>query len=103
MATRKSPRKITEITISGRRWFQRSYGNTYHSVQVWVNDEEVVNVPFAYGYDAGFIQTAIEQLKLKGYLADLDCIGEGALSMYCRDKGIKLHRNVCDVSRRRDL
>ena len=100
---KKELRKIVEIEIYGKRWFQPSYGNTYHSVRVWLNGEEMVNVPFEYGYDAGYIQTAIEQLKLKGYLTDLEGVGEGSLSIYCRDRGIKLIRSVDDVKRKKDL
>lgn len=54
------------IEVSGKRWFQKSYGNTYHSVKVYVNDE-VLTDSFAYGYDDGYRQTAHELLIKNGY------------------------------------
>lgn len=32
-------KKIERLKIQGKRWFQRSYGNTYHTVTVFVNNE----------------------------------------------------------------
>lgn len=46
------------LHIVAKRWFQKSYGNTYHSVTVYQDNEEIARVPFAYGYDDQWIETA---------------------------------------------
>lgn len=59
-------KKINTMKIEGKRWFQRSYGNTYHTVKVFVNDE-VLESEVTYGYGSHFLQTAAELLKENGY------------------------------------
>ena len=41
-------KKINTMKIEGKRWFQRSYGNTYHTVKIYVNDE-VLKSEITYG------------------------------------------------------
>jgi hypothetical protein len=47
-----------KIVINARRWFQKTYGNTYHSVQVYVNGKFLDKVDFAYGYGDQYLSTA---------------------------------------------
>ena len=93
MKTRK-PKTITAI---GRRWFERTNGNTYHSTEVYIDGVLLKRVPYEYGYGSQWEQTAQEVLKAAGY--DLAY----PLSMSCRDKGITYVSSVTDVSRKRDL
>ena len=51
------------VTIEGKRWFERVNGNTYHSVSVYVNNELVGRMPFAYGYGEQYIQSAFDILS----------------------------------------
>lgn len=59
-------KKIESMRIEAKRWFQRSYGNTYHTVKVFVNDE-VLRSDITYGYGDHYLQTAAELLKANGY------------------------------------
>lgn len=59
-------KKIESMRIEGKRWFQRSCGNTYHTVKVFVNDE-VLESGITYGYGNHYLQTAAELLKDNGY------------------------------------
>lgn len=59
-------KKINTMKIEGKRWFQRSYGNTYHTVKVFVNGE-VLKSEITYGYGSHYLQTAAELLKENGY------------------------------------
>ena len=34
-------KNIKTLKIYGRRWFQKSYGNTYHTTTVIINGEEI--------------------------------------------------------------
>ena len=42
-------KKIETLVIRGRRWFQKLYGNTYHTVTVVVNGH-VLKSNIQYGY-----------------------------------------------------
>lgn len=58
---------MEKLHISARRWFQKTYGNTYHSVCIYVDSQLVHRVPFAYGYGEQWLQTAIDWLRLNGF------------------------------------
>lgn len=59
-------KKINTMKIEGKRWFQRSYGNTYHTVKIYV-DGEILKSEITYGYGSHYLQTAAELLKENGY------------------------------------
>lgn len=46
------------FTIIARRWFQKTYGNTYHSVEVFGDNGLIGRCPFTYGYGEHYLQTA---------------------------------------------
>ena len=58
-------KQIKNIHIEARRWFQKSYGNTYHFVMAYVSDK-ILEKGFQYGYDDQFFQTAGELLLNAG-------------------------------------
>ena len=64
-------KKFRLIIIDARRWFDRTYGNTYHSVTVTVKhtrkEDLVLRCDFAYGYDEQYLQTAHELLHPTRY------------------------------------
>lgn len=96
--------KVTSIRLLGRRWFQKSYGNTYHTCEVWVNDELVHKCPFAYGYGSQYAQSAQDWLDKNGYLPGM-CSNNmnETLWRYCVRKNITLTNQVIDVHHRKDL
>ncbi|MFA5323714.1 MAG: hypothetical protein WC373_13665 [Smithella sp.] len=51
------------ITVIGRRWFQRTYGNTYHTAQIIVDGVTIHKTPKQYGYDNQYAYTAFQWLK----------------------------------------
>jgi hypothetical protein len=51
------------LAVYGKRWFQRTYGNTYHSVRITTRDAELAYLPYQYGYGDQYLQTAIDWLK----------------------------------------
>lgn len=88
------------ISVVARRWFQRTYGNTYHSVQVTVNGSVIGYVPFTYGYGSQWEQTAIELLKAKFP----EYGGEFSWPRMRAEKlGDSYFSTVCDVQRKKDL
>ena len=93
---------IVAIEISGRRWFQRTYGNTYNSffVRVRFNDgsEWTASGGREYGYGSYYEERAIQAMR------DAGIIGENVGLWELRDKQkVFVVNNVCDVKRERDL
>jgi transcriptional regulator of met regulon len=88
-------KKIESLKIYGRRWFQRSYGNTYHTTTVIVNGEELKS-NIVYGYGNHYLQTAADLLKENGYN-----IPENNSEAYILMT--KYDHEVVDVKRKKDL
>ena len=98
--------------ITGRRWFQKSYGNTYHTATMEVRDENGNTVYTyksgeRYGYGDQFVVTATEYLFKAGYLDGLEHYAHGGtepLYIYCERLGYpRPIVNTIDVQRERDL
>lgn len=94
------------IHIEGRRWFTCSAGNTYHSVRIFMDGEQVAFLPFSYGYGEQFLQTAWEWLGNNGFPELLERHANGGYrnygTQYLREV---LHGtySVVDVQRKKDL
>ena len=88
-------KKINTLEIIARRWFQKSYGNTYHTVTVIVNGEKLKS-GITYGYGTHYLATAAELLKANGYDIPNDN-GEAYALM------TKYEHSVTDVKRKKDL
>ena len=86
------------IIIDGRRWFQKTYGNTYHSVSVTVDGVSLGNSGQHYGYGEHYRQTAAEMLIKAGYFKSWEEFNDAT-----RNQRDKFYFTVCDVSRERDL
>lgn len=102
--------KVQNITIIGRRWFQRTYGNTYHSVKVYVDSKLIGSKDFTYGYDSSFLQTAHELLQDAGiYERTNKRLSSGSMEdFYNFQQDMRNYRDrfvidVCDVQRKKDL
>ena len=59
-------KKIETLVIRGRRWFQKLYGNTYHTVTVVVNGRALKS-SIQYGYGNQYLVTAVDLLRENGY------------------------------------
>lgn len=86
-----------KIHIHGRRWFQKTYGNTYHQVKIYLNDELAAFIPEQYGYGEQYLQTAWEWLVKKGLVEDIRYqgtigYGERGITYMCGD--VELRRNL---------
>ncbi len=87
--------------IEGRRWFQKTYGNTYHSVTVTVDGAQIGRVDFAYGYGDQYVQSAYDILREKGFFPQ--SAEHWDIEQYKRDNRKKFHITCTDVGRRKDL
>jgi hypothetical protein len=94
------------ITIIGKRWFDRINGNTYFSAVGIVNGVEVVHIPYEYGYGNHFEDRIFNELVKAGYCADCETYSNGSTETfwrYCQDRNINKYVSVSDVKRKKDL
>ena len=96
-------KKFKLIIIDARRWFDRTYGNTYHSVTVTVKharkEDLVLRCDYAYGYGEQYLQTAHELLHQAGYFGPEYWDFCDAM----RNDRKKFHVTCVDVQRKKEL
>ena len=67
-------KKVKELHIEGRRWFQKTYGNTYNTSRTLVVFEDGSTkeyfTPMEYGYGEHFKDLAIQNLVKEGVLPE---------------------------------
>jgi len=91
--------------IEGRRWFERTNGNTYHSVRIFSDGEEIAYLPYQYGYGDQCLTTALDWL-----------VDSGNIEAQYHDNGMPKHTgtlfirehlnstySIVDVGRKKDL
>lgn len=94
---------MTHVHVDARRWFERTNGNTYHSVSVVVDGEPVGVAPFVYGYGDHYLHTAGEILmRARPALGLVEAYDLGRWATR-EDLGISLTTDCVDVPRKRDL
>jgi hypothetical protein len=92
------------LTIIGRRWFEKVNGNTYHSVNVWINGQCVGGVDYEYGYGDQYLQTAQDILEKLGYPSETYPNGNKAYGRpYFEKHFTSWIANVSNVERKKDL
>jgi hypothetical protein len=88
---------MKSLHIDGRRWFQRTYGNTYHTATVHLPDGRTLRSERTYGYGDSYLDTAWELLRAEGLVQ-----GSSGSSLVLRERyGITW--SCSDVARERDL
>lgn len=95
------------LHIIGRRWFQRTYGNTYHTAEVIIDGVRVFKSSPAYGYGDQYLTTAHEWLIATGHLPQREeRNGSRGLghTLYLREEsGFAFSYECHDVARQKDL
>lgn len=89
---------MKSLHIEGRRWFQRTYGNTYHTVRIFIDGDLKYASEREYGYGDQFLQTALDWLKANGYAPADAQYG----TLYLRET-LGGTYSVVDVTRQKDL
>ena len=99
-------RKPMSIVVFGRRWFQKSCGNTYHTAEIYVNGDFVCKSNPQYGYESAYMTTALEELternRIQPNRGEYGQFSE-SLRGYCNREGIQLVYSVADVGLEREL
>lgn len=88
------------VNISAARWFERTNGNTYHSVTLSLPDGTQMRTPYAYGYGQQYEDTALALLIAHFGDAKED---DTRLFPYLTTKGFYPLVTVSDVRRKKDL
>lgn len=103
-------KKIKNLVIHGRRWFDRKNGNTYHTVEVFVNGVNIGKSIIRYGYGEQYIDSALEILQLHDlwpqtgeYLSSGISKDRNDFTVFLRDSKPKPVTICSDVSRQKDL
>lgn len=97
--------KYEAFAIKGVRWFQKTYGNTYHMVYVsGLKDGKWVDLcqskEMAYGYGDHYLVTACEVMREAGLI---DTTNEYALSDWKVREELHIEHCAEDVKRKRDM
>lgn len=103
---RQAHKRIRNLRISGRRWFQRSYGNTYHTARAWVNGEQVASLETTYGYGDQYLHNMMDLLERAGIIPERERSESGMPEppwRWAQRHNIALEYEATDVSRKRDL
>jgi len=90
------------MVISGRRWFQKSYGNTYHKTYIEIRTKTGnINLQSKelYGYGEMYLQTAFTLLQ--PYFCKN--IEYWDFVQYIRNNRQKFVETVTDVNREKEL
>jgi len=56
-----------QIVVHAKLWFNRNQGNTYHLVDIYVDQEFLCSSGMHYGYGTSYEQTARKELAIRGY------------------------------------
>lgn len=91
--------------IECRRWFQKSVGNTYHSVYIFKDGECIGKVPYEYGYGTHCLQTAFEWLCSEDFIYNVKRNNNGTLEkpLWQYFQSIQASTSIIDVARKQDL
>lgn len=107
MTNKFQAKPFKSIEIIGRRWFQRSYGNTYNTVVITIgtdNGYEEHELPMEYGYDDYYLQRAMVWLGENGWLnIARNSNGSYDMPLYSDREALQIHTSVQDVQRKKDL
>lgn len=99
-------KKGDNITIIGRRWFEKTNGNTYFSATAILNGKEIAHIPFEYGYGNQYEYSMFNLLFKLGYCSDREKYNNGSTEpfwVYCNRKGVNKYVTHADVNRKKDL
>lgn len=105
--TATETKALTSLTIIVREWFDKTYGNTYHSAKVVANGKTVAVIPMTYGHgDLTYLVEAVAILTADGYelpaFVPSSWVKGPGFSEF-REAGVPVVIDVTDVARKKDL
>lgn len=106
---------MNNLIITGRRWFERTNGNTYFSSRAYLDGELIHTIDFEYGYGDHYKDATLRDLEEKQLIpkrqwklrqiAGCDPMPEPSEAwwQWSERTGITITSEVTDVSRKKDL
>ncbi len=88
---------MKSLVILGRRWHQKTYGNTYFSARAYIDGEQVVNITCEYGYGNHWLHETMDGLRKRGLILSSETPDT------LRRCGVNVITDVVDVARKKDL
>jgi hypothetical protein len=94
--------KIKTIDIQANEYFDKINGNSYFNANIYLNYDSPnrvkIHIPFEYGYNSQYIQTATNKLNELKYINTVE-----PLWWYCRENNITLRTNKQEGFKQREL
>lgn len=95
------------LMITGKRWFQSSYGNTYFSARAYLDGRFIDHIDYEYGYGDQYADSMLRKLTDDKIIPPRKQYDNGLPSeawwQWSERTGIKVRFDVSDVSRKKDL
>lgn len=82
------------IFVEGRKWLDRSAGQTYWSSRVWVDGTVAFQLPMTYGYGDQYVDDSLAVAVERGFIPAFNFKSE------LRQRGIALYTSSSQVLKR---
>ncbi len=93
---------VNKLELLGRKWFERTNGNTYFSAIALHNGEEVARIDFEYGYGDQWLYEITKVINTPAFESRKDCQPWQYIDNL-ESQGIAVFTNCDQVTRKRDL
>lgn len=103
---------MKKLELYGKRWFQKSFGNTYFSAVALLDGVEIARINFEYGYGDHWLDRILSEVSKIAEslgLPDNQVKGNGYTShpwqyiKHLEANGLFVFNHCSDVDRKRDL
>jgi len=94
------------LEVNAKEWFDKANGNSYFSATIVIDDKQIADLRFQYGYGDSYLDAANDELDKMGVI---DNPRKGASNMreslwrYCQDNNVKLISHKQENCLKRDL
>ena len=93
--------KTNKIIITAKEWFDRINGNSYFAAKIEL-ENEILFIPFSYGYDEAYLYEAIKLLIKENYIP-ANVQNFCALKNYCNNNKIVFFYEIQKRCLKREL
>jgi hypothetical protein len=93
---------VNKLELLGRKWFERTNGNTYFSSVALHNGVEVARIDFEYGYGDQWLYEITKAIKTEGFEPRKDQQPWQYIDSL-ESQGVAVFTNCEQVTRKKDL
>jgi hypothetical protein len=88
------------LEIHAKEWFDKVNGNSYFSAVVTLDDDQIVELPFQYGYGDHYIDMAFKELETSYNNLFTNC---RSWFRWCEENQVKLITSKQENCKKREL